>query len=89
MKHSWHAGNKEYTLSWDGIFVSEFPLFYEVSVGTVEGGCDILQWQETTRTYITFGFPPTITNMYKISLYVYVRAISAGGTYEGVKLVIT
>ncbi|XP_078321865.1 uncharacterized protein LOC111103999 isoform X3 [Crassostrea virginica] len=89
LKHSWHAGNEEYTLSWDNIFVSQHPLFYEVSVGTVEGGCDILQWQETTGTSITFGLPPTITNMYKVSLYVYVRAINAGGTYEDVKLVIT
>ena len=89
MKHSWHAGNGEYTLSWADIFVSQHPLFYAVSVGTVEGGCDILQWQETTGTSITFGLPPTITNMYKVSLYVYVRAINAGGTYEDVKLVIT
>lgn len=29
--------------------MSQYPLFYEVTVGTVEGGSDILQWQERNR----------------------------------------
>ena len=86
--HSWHAGNEEYTLSWDDIFVSQYPLFYEVSVGTSEGGCDILQWQETTGTSITFGLPPTISDISKLTLHVFVRAIDASGTFEDIKFVI-
>ncbi|XP_061176007.1 uncharacterized protein LOC133184958 [Saccostrea echinata] len=86
---SWHDGNKEFTVSWDDVFISQHPLFYEVSAGTVEGGIDVLQWQETTGTSVTFGLPPTITNLSKLSVHVFVRAISASGTYEDIKGFIT
>jgi hypothetical protein len=82
---SWHAGNKEFTVFWDDVFISKYPLFYEVSAGTVEGGTNILQWQETTLSNITFGLPPTITNLSKLSVHVFVRAINIGGIYEDIK----
>lgn len=68
--------------------MSQYPLFYEVTVGTVEGGSDILQWQETKQTYLKFGLPSTVKHASKVSLHVYVRAICAGGTYEDIKFVI-
>lgn len=86
--HSWHTGNKEFTVSWDNIFTSQYPLFYEVSVGTVEGGSDILQWQETKLTSVKFGLPPAVNDTSKLSLHVYVRAVSAGGSFEDIKFVI-
>ena len=82
------AGNKKFTLSWDDIFVSQYPLFYEVSVGTVEGGCNVLQWQETTGTSITFGLPPVISDVSKLTLHVFVRAVSAVGSFFVSKLAI-
>ena len=51
----------------------------------MEGGCDILQWQETTGTSISFGLPPVISDVSKVTLYVFVRAINAGGSYEDIK----
>lgn len=86
--HSWHTGNEEFTVSWNDVFISQYPLFYEVTVGTVEGGSDILQWQETKLTSVKFRLPPTIKKTSKLSLHVYVRAISAGGTFEDVKFII-
>jgi hypothetical protein len=86
---SWHAGNKELTISWDNVFISKYPLFFEISAGTVEGGTNILQWQETTRPSITFGLPPTITNPSKLRVHLFVRAINVGGIYEDIKGFIT
>lgn len=88
MVHSWHTGKEEFTVSWEDVFISQYPLFYEVTVGTVEGGSDILQWQETKLTSVKFGLPPTVKNTSKLSLHIYVRAISAGGTFEDIKFVI-
>lgn len=88
MVHSWHTGKEEFTVSWEDVFISQYPLFYEVTVGTVEGGSDILQWQETKLTSVKFGLPPTVKNSSKLSLHIYVRAISAGGTFEDIKFVI-
>ncbi|XP_056015772.1 uncharacterized protein LOC125675332 [Ostrea edulis] len=85
LRVTWHAGNKEFTVSWDKVFTSKYPLFYEVSAGTVEGGTNILQWQETTLSSITFDVPPTITNLSNLSVHVFVRAINVGGTYEDIK----
>lgn len=88
MVHSWHTGKEEFTVSWEDVFISQYPLFYEVTVGTVEGGSDILQWQETKLTSVKFGLLPTVKNTSKLSLHIYVRAISAGGTFEDIKFVI-
>lgn len=86
--HSWHAGSEEFTVSWKDVFISQYSLFYEISVGTVDGGSDVLQWQETTSTSIKFGLPPGFEKFSKLSLHVFVRAISAGGTFEDIKIVI-
>ncbi|XP_062579853.1 uncharacterized protein LOC134241846 [Saccostrea cucullata] len=82
MTITWSAGNKQFTVSWDGIFSSPHPLFYEVSAGKVIGGGEIVQWQETTQTSITFGLPPAITSWSRLKVYVMVRAVAAGGKYE-------
>lgn len=88
LDHSWHTGNEEFTVSWEDVFISQYPLFYEVTVGTVEGGSDILQWQETKLTSAKFRLPPTIKKSSVVSLHVNVRAISAGGTFEDIEFVI-
>lgn len=86
--HSWHAENKEFTVSWNNVFISQYPLFYEVTIGTTEGGSEILQWQETKLPTLKFGLPPTMTNIIKFTLHLSIRAINAGGTYEDIKFVI-
>lgn len=46
---AWH-GNGTVDLSWDGLFVSSSPLYFEVSIGTILGGSDVMQWVETMNT---------------------------------------
>ncbi|XP_061193435.1 uncharacterized protein LOC133201664 [Saccostrea echinata] len=82
---SWHAGNKEFSVTWNNVFNSEHPLYYEVCAGTVESGSNVLQWQETTKTSIKFGLPPTITSWSSLSVHLYVRAINVAGIYEDIK----
>lgn len=89
MTITWSADKKEFTVSWDGMFSSPHPLFFEVSAGKVQGGAEIIQWQETTQTSITFALPPAITSWSGLKVYVMVRAIAAGGLYEDAAGVIT
>jgi hypothetical protein len=64
-------------------------MFYEVSAGKVMGGGEIIQWQETRDTSITFNLPPTITSWSGLKVYVMVRAVAAGGEYEDTQAVVT
>nr|XP_034301655.1 uncharacterized protein LOC105322112 [Crassostrea gigas] len=89
MTITWSADKKEFTVSWDGMFSSPHPLFFELSAGKVQGGAEIIQWQETTQTSITFALPPAITSWSGLKVYVMVRAIAAGGLYEDAAGVIT
>lgn len=89
MTITWSADKKEFTVSWNGMFSSPHPLFFEVSAGKVQGGGEIIQWQETTQTSITFALPPAITSWSGLKVYVMVRAIAAGGLYEDAAGVIT
>ncbi|XP_078322971.1 uncharacterized protein LOC111122905 [Crassostrea virginica] len=81
----WRAGKKEFTVSWDNIFPSPHPLYYEVSAGTVEGGSDILLWQETTSTNTTFTLPASVTSWSGIHVHVFVKAITVGGVCNEIK----
>ncbi|XP_062616047.1 uncharacterized protein LOC134277752 [Saccostrea cucullata] len=82
---NWHSGKNEFTVFWGGIFSSAYPLYYEVSAGTVEGGSDILQWLETTSTNVTFGLPLSVTNWEGLHAHIFVRAISVGGEFNNIK----
>lgn len=82
---AWNSGKKELTVTWDNIFWSPLPLYYEVSAGTVEGGADILQWQETTSTRTVFVLPPSVINWSGLHVHVFVRAITVGGTHSDIK----
>ncbi|KAK3103765.1 hypothetical protein FSP39_021725 [Pinctada imbricata] len=81
---SWNTPNKEFTVSWDGIFSSPHSLYYEVSAGKVKGGGEIVQWLETNGTSVTFGLPQAITKWSNLDVFIFVRAIAAGGMYEDV-----
>ena len=81
---TWRGANQQFDVTWDGIFSSSHPLRFEVSAGTSLGGSDIIQWQETLSTSITFGLPATITSTSLLKVYMVVRAIAAGGNYEDV-----
>ncbi|XP_061181037.1 uncharacterized protein LOC133189652 [Saccostrea echinata] len=86
---TWHDGNKEFVVSWDGIFTSSHPLRFEVSAGTALGGGNIIQWQETRATSITFGLPESVTGTSRLKVYMIVRAITAGGDYSDILGTIT
>jgi hypothetical protein len=56
-------------------------LYYEISAGSYEVGVNILQWQFTNQTSITFGIPVSVKADSGLDVYVYIRAISTGGFY--------
>ncbi|CAG2233139.1 unnamed protein product [Mytilus edulis] len=76
--------NKQIVVSWDSIFTSDNAIFYEVSSGSTLGGINIIQWQETNQTSITFGIPAFVAVITGLPVYVTVTAISVGG-YSSVK----
>ena len=80
----WREADQKVDVTWDDVFSSAHPLRFEVSAGTSLGGSDIIQWQETLATNITFGLPATITSTSLLKVYMVVRAIAAGGNYEDV-----
>ncbi|KAK3101903.1 hypothetical protein FSP39_007221, partial [Pinctada imbricata] len=80
----WNTNSLEFTVSWNGVFSSPHPLYYEVSAGKVRGGGEIVQWLETNATSVTFGLPPAITDWAKLNVYMFVRAIAAGGLYDDI-----
>ena len=77
MSISWT--NDKVVVSWDNIFSDVHPLFYEVSAGAVPASVNILQWQETNQTSVTFGIPPAVAATSGIPVHVTVRSISVGG----------
>lgn len=71
--------------SWSSIFTSNHHLFYEVSAGTYENGVNILQWQYTNQTSVTFGIPLSIQVSKGLKIYLIIRAVSTGGFYNHIK----
>ncbi|XP_072034094.1 uncharacterized protein [Amphiura filiformis] len=70
-------------ITWTGVFMSTSQLIYEVSIGTVEGGSDVLQWVETLDTHLEMSplHPST-------DYYIAISAINTVGLYETIKYVI-
>ncbi|XP_025085445.1 uncharacterized protein LOC112558907 isoform X2 [Pomacea canaliculata] len=67
------------TLSWRNLFTSDWPdhdLTFEVSVGSVKGGTDILHWHKTTDSSVIVSFVSKVTSF---SLYYIVTAIDPCG----------
>ncbi|XP_078573997.1 uncharacterized protein LOC144860568 isoform X2 [Branchiostoma floridae x Branchiostoma japonicum] len=63
-------------LDWTGNFLSQSALVYEVSLGTVRGGSDVMQWMETTETAMT------VTGVdHSRAHYVIITAVNRAGLY--------
>ncbi|XP_078585869.1 uncharacterized protein LOC144867679 [Branchiostoma floridae x Branchiostoma japonicum] len=63
-------------LDWTGNFISQSALVYEVSLGTVKGGSDVMQWVETTETAMN------ITGVdHSRAHYVIITAVNRAGLY--------
>ncbi|XP_071123054.1 uncharacterized protein [Mytilus edulis] len=73
--------NNEVVVSWGDVFTSDYSLYYEISAGSFQSGVNIIQWQFTNQTSITFGIPATVKTETGTAIYVNVRAISVGGYY--------
>ncbi|XP_076085327.1 uncharacterized protein LOC143056126 [Mytilus galloprovincialis] len=71
--------NKKVVVSWENIFTSDNDLFYEVSSGSTQGGVNIMQWQETRQTSITFGIPSSVSVTTGLPVHITVTAISVSG----------
>ncbi|XP_038071216.1 uncharacterized protein LOC119740085 [Patiria miniata] len=83
LRSSW-LGNTTVDLAWDGLFSSpSSSLVYEVSLGTIPGGSDIMQWVETMETGMRVSPLAPFTD-YHLTLTV----INASGLSETVNKII-
>ncbi|KAK3581574.1 hypothetical protein CHS0354_031921 [Potamilus streckersoni] len=74
----WDKNARTIMLSWNGLFISSIPLYYEVSAGF--NSAKIGQWVTTTMTQYTFTYADnkiTASLMYGI-----VRAVDSAGLYS-------
>ncbi|XP_022103276.1 uncharacterized protein LOC110986013 isoform X2 [Acanthaster planci] len=85
IRFSW-LGDGKVDLAWDGLFSnpSSSSLVYEVSLGTIPGGSDIMQWVETMETGMRVSPLVPYTN-YHFSL----TAINAAGLFQTVNKIIS
>ena len=74
--------NSQFTISWSDIFSSDQYLYYEISAGSHEAGVNILQWQFTNETSVTFGIPLSVKLKTGFNVFIQVRAISVGGFHQ-------
>lgn len=79
---AWH-GNGTVDFSWDELFVSSSPMFFEASLGTILGGSDVMQWIETMHTGMRVS--PLVPHT---DYYITVTAINAAGLAQTVKKVV-
>ncbi|XP_061189002.1 uncharacterized protein LOC133197151 [Saccostrea echinata] len=84
-KVTWNPTTSKFKATWPNVFSSAHAMRFEVSAGLAEGGAEILQWAETLNTEIEFEMPKSITDFKGYDVFVYIRAIAAGGHYTGVK----
>ncbi|XP_022100380.1 uncharacterized protein LOC110984469 isoform X2 [Acanthaster planci] len=83
IRSSW-LGNGTVEFAWDGLFSSSSSLVYEVSLGTIPGSSDIMQWVETMDTGMRVSPLVPYTN-YHLTL----TAINAAGLSHTVRKVIS
>ncbi|KAK3612504.1 hypothetical protein CHS0354_024474, partial [Potamilus streckersoni] len=79
---NWNPSTGSVKTSWDSVFTSDYPLQYEVSAGTVQGGSDIIQWQETRLNQLIFSVDKESIGPTGKDVFISVRAISPSGLYE-------
>ncbi|XP_076075242.1 uncharacterized protein LOC143046127 [Mytilus galloprovincialis] len=70
------------TLSWTNCFTYPGRLVYEVSVGTVQGGADVIQWQETTENIMIIKLTEKLKTKVNLNLYCFIRAIGESGIFS-------
>ncbi|CAC5375361.1 unnamed protein product [Mytilus coruscus] len=70
------------TLKWTNCFTYPGRLVYEVSVGTVQGGADVIQWQETTENFIIIKLNEKLKSKLNLNLYCFIRAIGESGVFS-------
>ncbi|CAG2198380.1 unnamed protein product [Mytilus edulis] len=74
----------EITISWSDCFSISDSLVYEVSAGTTQGGADVIQWQETTNTFITLQLTEKLKSNSNLNLFLFIRAIGQNGAYSSI-----
>lgn len=57
---------------------------YEVSAGTTQGGADVIQWQETTNTFIILQLTEKLKSNSNLNLFLFIRAIGQNGAYSSI-----
>ncbi|XP_038050780.1 uncharacterized protein LOC119723938 isoform X2 [Patiria miniata] len=82
IRSTW-LGDGTVDLAWDGLFSSSSSLVYEVSLGTIPGGSDIMQWVETMETGMRVSPLAPFTD-YHLTL----TAINAAGLSHTVRKII-
>ena len=81
---SWNANSQTATASWQNVFTTDHPLYYEVSVRLEDGDGDIVQWQETTDRDIDIELKTEKIPETGATLEFSVRAINHAGYFETV-----
>jgi hypothetical protein len=56
-------------VSWSNVFTYLGRLTYEVSVGTTQGGADVIQWQETLNDYMEVSIPEKFKQQSNLNLF--------------------
>ncbi|CAH1802767.1 unnamed protein product [Owenia fusiformis] len=75
ISHKWLEGTTVRFL-WEGVFISDSDLYYELTIGTNPGGSDIMKWVETKQTSFTLY---AVDNSFEHHLTV--TAINEAGFY--------
>ncbi|KAK3589062.1 hypothetical protein CHS0354_008712 [Potamilus streckersoni] len=81
LRMTWDNVSEVVTISWNGLFQSQYPLYYEVSIGFTPSSADILQWQETKNTFNVFTLPRNDVGESGRRVYASVRAIAVNGLF--------
>ena len=69
-----------FLITWNDVFATDSRLLFEITIGTTEGGSDILQWVETLETRLI------ASSLYESTdYYITLTAINAAGLYKTVK----
>ncbi|XP_053398434.1 uncharacterized protein LOC128556766 [Mercenaria mercenaria] len=83
IKTNWIKKTSTATATWDNVFVSTDPVYYEVSARLAEGGeGDLVQWQETVDTRIEIVLDTSEMPEAGVTVRFSVRAISHSGLFK-------
>ena len=74
---------------WSNVFTYLGRLTYEVSVGTTQGGADVIQWQETLNDYMEVSIPEKFKQQSNLNLFFFIRAIGDNGEHTDISNDIT